>query len=254
MILDQIVAEKRRVIAVRKPVSLADLHAQVELVPTRDFASSLRRQSEVAVIAEFKRRSPSGGELRHDGNVMEVARDYADHGACALSILTDEKFFAGALSDLATAKSAAALPILRKDFLLDERDLYESKLAGADAVLLIVRILSPPQLKHLVDAAKALRLDALVETHDEREIDVALEAGAAIIGVNHRNLDTLEIDLSRSVGVKARVGDRIVVAESGIRTPADVARMRAHGVDAILVGESLLRARSPGLALQELMA
>jgi indole-3-glycerol phosphate synthase len=172
-----------------------------------------------------------------------------------MSVLTDEKFFDGRLEHLRAARDAAPLPILRKDFLLDERDIYEARLAGADAVLLIVRILTPARLGELVRAARRAGLQTLIEAHTDGEIEAALAAGGDAVGVNHRDLDTLRIDLGLSARARQLAGPAAtLVAESGIQTPAHVAEMRAHGVDAILVGESLMRAEDPGAALEALLA
>jgi indole-3-glycerol phosphate synthase len=253
MILDRIVASKRLAHAARRPASL-DVLIRDALTSARP--RSLARAIEnpergwPRVIAEFKRRSPSAG-LLSVADVAEVAAGYARNGARAMSVLTDDEFFGGALADLAAAKGA--IPILRKDFLLDERDVVESRLAGADAVLLIVRILEEENLRRLIVLAGELGMDALVEAHTSAEIDRAVAAGATIVGVNHRDLDTLQIDLGLSAGARDQVGaDRILVAESGIRDRADVERMCAVEVDAILVGEVLLRTKDPGAKLGEL--
>jgi indole-3-glycerol phosphate synthase len=259
-LLDRIVAEKR-LAAARRPLSDDERAARWEraraLPPGRDFEAALRAGRGAAhpsVIAEFKRRSPSAGALRPDGDAAAVAREYETAGAAALSILTDEAFFDGRLADLQAARAATALPALRKDFLLDENDLVEARLAGADAALLIVRILSAADLARLIAAARTLSLPVLVEAHSDAEVEAALAAGARILGINHRDLDTLTIDLALSSRARALAGpDVLLVGESGIRTPADVARMRDHGCDAILVGEALLRAPSPGAALRALL-
>lgn len=257
-VLDDILRDKRAAHAQRAEVALDALWGQVAaLGPARPFAAALRdpARPRPRVIAEFKRRSPSAGPIRPGARPAEIAAEYARAGAAALSILTDGAFFDGALAHLAEARGACALPLLRKDFLLDERDLLEARLAGADAALLIARILDRETLRALVAAGRRAGLGLLVEAHDEREIEAALAAGADVVGVNHRDLDTLAIDLSLSARARALCGDGItVVAESGIRTPADVARMREHGADAILVGEHLMRAPSPGAALAELLA
>lgn len=259
MILDQIVAEKRRAHAAREPRALTQLVTEAaSMSPPRDFAAALVDPARAVprVIAEFKRRSPSAGVLRAGADPADVARSYERHGAAALSILTDGPFFDGRLADLAAARAATHLPALRKDFLLDERDLCEARLAGADAALLIVRILDQPTLRALVRLADEIGLAVLVEVHAASEIDRALDAGARLIGVNHRDLDTLRMDLSLSREARSRVpADAVLVAESGIRTSDDVARMREHGADAILVGEALLRgAGDPGEALAALVA
>ena len=256
MILDEIVAEKRREHALREPVALDRLWADVEaLPPPRDFAGALRLPGRLAVIAEFKRRSPSAGVIRAGADPAAIARRYHAAGAAALSILTDEKFFDGRLEHLRAARDAVPLPILRKDFLLDERDVYEARLAGADAVLLIVRILPPARLESLARAARRAGLQTLIEAHTDGELEAALAAGGDAVGVNHRDLDTLTIDLGLSARARKLAGPSVtLVAESGIQTAAHVAKMRDHGVDAILVGESLMRAEDPGAALEALVA
>jgi indole-3-glycerol phosphate synthase len=257
VILDEIVAEKRRAHARREPIALAELWQRAAaMAPARPFAAALRDRARPAprVIAEFKRRSPSAGAIRPGADPAAIARAYAAAGAAALSVLTDETFFDGALAHVAAARAAVSLPVLRKDFLLDERDLVETRLCGADAALLIVRLLERDELTALVACARRLGLATLVEAHSDAEIEVALAAGAEIVGVNHRDLDTLAIDLGLSARARARVGDAILVAESGIATPAHVTQMRAHGADAILVGEALMRSPDPGRALAELLA
>jgi indole-3-glycerol phosphate synthase len=257
VILDEIVADKRRAHAARPPASLDELWAQAaRLPPVRDFAAALRdpMRPRPRVIAEFKRRSPSAGPIRPGADPAAVARAYAAAGAAAMSVLTDEHFFDGAPAHVSAARAAAPLPVIRKDFLLDERDLLEARLIGADAALLIVRILSQAELAHLVAASRRLGLFVLVEAHTDRELEAALVAGADIVGVNHRDLDTLQIDLDLSARARAVAPDAILVAESGISTPAHVSQMRAHGADAILVGEALMRAADPGQALRELLS
>jgi indole-3-glycerol phosphate synthase len=256
VILDEIVAEKRRAHEKREPVSIDELRARCgELGPARPFAGALRDPARPAprAIAEFKRKSPSAGAIRAGADASQIAQSYARAGAAAISVLTDEKFFDGGLDDLQAAR-AAGRPIVRKDFLLDARDLCEARLAGADAILLIVRILDDDKLRMLIAEARDLGLAALVEAHTDREIERALAAGARIIGVNHRDLDTLAIDLTLSARARKLVGpDVVLVAESGISTRAHVAQMREHGADAILVGEALMRAPDPGKALEELL-
>jgi indole-3-glycerol phosphate synthase len=238
LILDRIVQSKRE--------------SRTAFVPIDSRPRPLLLRPALKVIAEFKRRSPSAGAIAPDADVAAVARGYENAGAAALSVLTDGAFFGGSAEDLQRARAAVALPILRKDFLVDERDVAESRQMGADLVLLIVRILDDARLRSMIEAAHGLGMAALVEAHSDAEIDRALSAGAQIIGVNHRDLDTLAIDLSLSSRARARIGDRILVAESGIKTPDDVRRMRDHGADAILVGEQLMRQPDPGRALEQL--
>jgi indole-3-glycerol phosphate synthase len=213
------------------------------------------RQPGVSFIAEIKRRSPSGGELRPGVSAADLAQVYASAGAAALSVLTDERYFGGADADLTAAQQASGLPALRKDFVLDPYQILESSLLGAEAVLLIVRALSDGQLRELLDLTHRRGMEALVETHSASEVERALKAGAHIIGVNNRDLDTLITDVSLAPRLRPLVPAHCVfVAESGISRPDDVAVLLDAGVDAILIGESLLRAEDPGAKLRTLVA
>jgi indole-3-glycerol phosphate synthase len=210
--------------------------------PPRPFRAALERAGEVAVIAEVKRRSPSAGWIREELSVAEVASSYETGGAAALSVLTDAEYFGGSLAALREARAAVALPVLRKDFIIDPLQVWEARAAEADAVLLIVRILDDEQLAALGALAGELGLGVLVEVHTAAELERALAAGASIIGINSRDLDTFHTDLGVAVELAASIpSDRLVVAESGIRTAADVDRVAAAGAKAILVGESLMR-------------
>ena len=224
--------------------------------PVRDFAAALRRtDGRVGVIAELKRRSPSKGELAPDLDPNATAKAYEAGGASALSVLTDGPFFGGSLADLGAAAAVCALPILRKDFIVDRYQVVEARAAGADALLLIVSALDDATLGELLAETRAVGLDALVEAHDEDEVARAVRAGAEVIGVNNRDLRTFTVDRELVVRLRSRVpADRVVVAESGIRDAADVARLRAAGVDAMLVGEALMRAPDPAAALRALRA
>lgn len=241
-ILERILRAKRSEVARLQPRA-ADLRHQVaDADPVRGFAAALRRAGEVRLIAEIKRRSPSAGEIRPGADPATVAWDYERAGAAALSVLTDAEFFGGDLDALRRARAATSLPALRKDFVVDALQIWEARAAGADAVLLIVRALSQSELRDLMALAGELGLDALVEAHDEAEIDRALDAGARLLGINHRDLDTLRIDPELTVRMAPRIPPEItLVGESGIHTGADVDRLGAAGVDAILVGESLMR-------------
>lgn len=224
-----------------------------DLPPLRGFRSALEA-SGLSVIAEFKRRSPSKGVLRSDWDPIAAARCYADHGAAALSVLTDATFFGGSPADLSAARSGVDLPVLRKDFIVDPVQVHESRRADADAVLLIVRALGAERLRELLALCGALGMDALVEVHTREELCDALEAGAEIIGVNNRDLDTFEVRLETALRLRSLIpSDRIAVAESGIRRREDAARLDAAGFDAILVGETLMTAADPGSKLRELM-
>jgi indole-3-glycerol phosphate synthase len=220
----------------------------------RPFAAALR-QPGVSVIAEFKRRSPSGGELRPGAAAAHIARVYAANGAAALSVLTDEAYFGGTDDDLVQAREASGLPVLRKDFVIDEYQVYEARATGANAVLLIVRALTDAELRALLDLTHGLGMDCLVETHSEAEVRRALDAGGRVIGVNNRDLDTLETDVTLAPRLRPLVPPECVfVAESGVSTPQHIRTLLAVGADAVLVGESLLRSTDPGEQLRSLVA
>jgi indole-3-glycerol phosphate synthase len=222
--------------------------------PGRGFASALRATPGMAVIAEIKRRSPSKGPLAPDLVPEVLAKAYASGGAACLSVLTDTQFFGGSPADLVEARAAVDLPVLRKDFTVGGADVCDARIMGADAVLLIVGALSPTELGDLVGLANQVGLDALVEVHDETEAELALAAGATLVGVNQRDLVSFEVDTGRAVRVGASLPASVVrVAESGIRTRADVARLAEAGFDAILVGEALVTAADPGAALAALV-
>lgn len=232
--------------------ALADLVAQ--LPATRDFAAALRQSPRPRVIAEFKRASPSEGTIREGAEPRDIATQYAEAGASAMSVLTDAHF-QGTLADLREVRRTVSLPIIRKDFILERSQIVEAREAGADAVLLIVAALPAPTLRQLLGFVHDLGMQALVEAHDAHELDRAMAAGAEIVGVNARDLRTFEVDLQRTVDLRAKVPEQFVyVAESGIKTPEDVERLRGAGVDAILVGTHFMRSESPGQALRDLVA
>lgn len=221
----------------------------------RSFASALRQENRVALIAEIKKASPSAGIIRHDFHPTSIARSYEEGGANALSVLTDEKFFQGHLKYLLQARSATNLPCLRKDFVIDEYQIWEARLAEADAVLLIVAALTPKELMDFQGIAMEAELDALVEVHDERELDVALEIGARIIGINNRNLQTFEVDLRTTEQLVPKIPKHVtIVSESGIQTADHLKRLRDIGVHAVLVGESLMRQKDVVEATKQLLA
>jgi indole-3-glycerol phosphate synthase len=253
-ILDRILEVKRtEVAAARAERSFAELDAAARAAgPVRGLEHALRRPAgaKVRVIAEIKRASPSAGPIRPGADPAVIARDYARGGAGALSVLTDRQFFDGDLGFLARCRAAVPLPLLRKDFLIDSYQVAEARAAGADGVLLIVAALDAAQLAELVAAARDHGLDALVEVHDLDEVDTALAAGATLLGVNHRDLKTFTIDMTLTAQIAPRVPASVVlVAESGIRTGDDVRRLGDAGAHAVLVGEQLMRAESPGDAL-----
>ena len=236
----------------RAGVPERELEARAGRYTPRDFTSALRTPG-LAVIAEMKRRTPSMGVLATDYRPDQLARTYSEGGAAALSVLTQETSFGGSLEHLETARANTELPILRKDFISDPYQVLEARAAGADAVLLIVAALPPAKLESLITTARERDLAALVEVHDEREVAIALTAGARLIGVNHRDLRTFEIDLATSERLRALIPNVLtLVSESGIRGAADARRMREAGADAILVGETLMRASDPAACIREL--
>lgn len=242
-ILERIVGEKRREVAALSARRLAIFEAAERRPEPRPFSAALRQPGRVAVIGEFKRRSPSAGAIGERRDPAEVARAYTAGGAAALSVLTDREYFGGSASDLRLARQACVLPVLRKDFVIDPLQIYEASAWGADAVLLIVRILDAARLRECLDLAGSLGMAALVEVHDAAELEAALAAGAALIGINNRDLATFHTDLGISLRLAPLVPREVtLVAESGIRSAEDVARLGARGVDAVLVGESLMRA------------
>ena len=223
----------------------------------RDFVAAVRQRVErgdVAVIAEIKKASPSKGVLRERFVPAEIAAGYARHGAAALSVLTDERFFQGCPAFLAQARDACNLPALRKDFMVDAWQIFESRAMGADAVLLIAAILDDAQMRDFEAAAEALGMAVLVEVHDERELERALRLSTPLVGINNRDLRTFEVSLDTTLRMLPELPrDRVAVCESGILAPADVQRMRAAGVHAFLVGEAFMRADDPGAALAALV-
>jgi indole-3-glycerol phosphate synthase len=241
-ILQRIVEVKRDEVAGVAP-RREELRARArDAAPPRGFAAALRRPGEVRLLAEVKRRSPSAGEIRPGADPVDVARAYEAGGAAAVSVLTDREFFGGDLEFLRRVRAAVGLPAIRKDFLIDPVQVWEARAAGADAVLLIVRILDDALLAELLGLAEETGMDALVEVHDAAELERALAAGARLVGVNNRDLGSFHTDLELSVRLAPAVPAEVtLVAESGIRTAADVDRLGAAGVDAILVGESLMR-------------
>ena len=274
-ILDTIIAQKRVEVAALQPRAAELRRLAAARNERRDFAAALRRaDGRVALIAEVKKASPSAGVIRPDFDPVAIARDYERGGASCLSVLTDEKFFQGHLDYLRRIHEAVKLPLLRKDFIVDELQIHEAVAAGADCVLLIAACLEPEALTNLLRVAAECRLDALVEVHDEAEMDRALAAGAKIIGVNNRNLKTFKVDLATTERLAERIVERgawspkredstrstldvqrstLLVAESGIHTRADVERLARCGVNAILVGESLMRSNDIPAKVEELI-
>ena len=259
-ILDKIVAVKREEVAAalkRKSLDLVRADAESRVL-TRDFVGAMRAklaQGQAGVIAEIKKASPSKGVLREDFIPADIAQTYAEHGAACLSVLTDVQFFQGAVDYLKQARASCQLPVLRKDFIVDAYQVYESRVMGADAILLIAAILDDAQMKDFEAIARSLDMAVLVEVHDEVELARALKLKTPLIGVNNRNLKTFEVSLDTTLRLMQQVpADRLLVTESGIRNREDVLRMGAAGVNAFLVGETFMRAPDPGAALAELFA
>ncbi|MFZ3222970.1 MAG: indole-3-glycerol phosphate synthase TrpC [Rugosibacter sp.] len=278
-ILNKILAVKREEVAAAlavKPLDVIRREAQAQ-APARDFVAAIRRKingkisvddtatntenlaenaiNHVAIIAEIKKASPSKGVIRENFQPAEIAADYARHGAACLSVLTDRSFFQGSPDYLIQARNACTLPVLRKDFLVDPYQVYEARAMNADAILLIVAALSLAQMQEMEAIADALGMAVLVECHDAAELDIALHLKTPLIGINNRNLRTFEVSLDTTLSQRQRIpADRILVAESGILTPHDVAQLYEGGVRAFLVGEAFMRAPSPGAELARLFA
>lgn len=244
-------ASRQRLERLRLRVPEAIVGKMASVAPdVPSFREAISPGSSVRIIAEIKKASPSAGVLAPTLDVAAVGRAYRDAGACAISVVTEETFFQGSVGWVKEALTASGLPILRKDFLFDSYQIAETRAAGASAVLFIVAMLEPEELRHLLEVAAGYGLDALVEVHDEGELEEALAAGATIIGVNNRNLKTFEVDLETSLRLGARMPDSVLfVAESGIRERADLERLREAGAHAFLIGESLIRSEDPGRAL-----
>lgn len=256
-VLDRILAHKADEVRDAKtrlrPAALAE-EARAATRPVRSLRASLRACEGVPVIAEIKRMSPSKGLIRADFDAEKIAIAYQAAGAAGISVLTDERFFGGSLEILRQVRAVVATPLLRKDFVIDAYQIDEARVAGADAVLLIVAALDDARLAALHDHALALGLDVLVEVHDESELERALAIGSRLIGVNNRDLKSFEVDLGTTERLAARIADPeiVLVAESGIASPADVARLERAGAGGFLVGESLMRMPDPGRALEAL--
>ena len=255
-ILDKIVATKREEIAAAKAaIPGAELRAQLaDAPPVRNFFDALNQPGEIRLIAEIKKASPSVGLIRADFDPVQIAQIYEQHGASCLSVLTDEAYFQGSLEYLRNVRSSVNIPLLRKDFILDTYQLLEARVAGADGVLLIAECLDDCNLRKLFNEAVELGLTPLVELYEPENLQRVLDAGATLIGVNNRNLHTFEVDLQHTMRMRKQVPDEcLLVGESGIRTRADVLQLQEAGVDAMLVGETLMRQPDIGAAVKELL-
>lgn len=259
-ILDKIISVKREEIAASlqlKPLAAVRFDAESRVL-TRDFVGALRKKiadGQPAVIAEIKKASPSKGVLRSDFIPADIAQSFAEYGAACLSVLTDKNFFQGSVDYLKQARASCALPVLRKDFMVDAYQVYESRVMGADCILLIAACLDDAQMKDMEALAMSLDMAVLVEVHDAVELERALKLKTPLIGINNRNLKTFEVALGTTLSLMGQVPEgRILVTESGISTTADVQRMRQARVHAFLVGEAFMRAEDPGVALGQLFA
>jgi indole-3-glycerol phosphate synthase len=255
-ILDKIVATKRSEIE-RAKATMPEIALRARLAdapPARDFFTPLAASGPIKLIAEVKKASPSAGVIRADFDPVEIAQIYEAHGATSISVLTDELHFQGRLEFLQQIRASIRLPVLRKDFILDTYQLVEARLAGADAVLLIAECLDDCNLRKLYNASCDLGMTPLVELYEPENLNRVFDAGATLIGVNNRNLHTFEVDLEHTIRMRDRVPDEcVLVGESGIKTHADVQRLEAAGIDAILVGESLMREPDIGAAVDRLL-
>jgi len=256
MILDEIIQNKAAEIKESKnslPLELI-IEQLKDAFPPRNFFDAINPNGELKIISEVKHASPSKGVLREDFDPVEIAKSYNMGGASAISVLTDEKYFRGSLSFLKNIRAEVDIPLLRKDFIVDPYQVYEARLFGADAILLIVAALDQLNLKKLLELAHSLHMNAIVEVHDEHELDRALDADARIIGINNRDLRTFDVDLNVSIKLSKKVPeDKIVIAESGISSIEDIDRLRAQGVHVFLIGETFIKAPNPGQKLKELI-
>ena len=256
MILDTIIAHKRKELAAEQvEIPLAKLKAALaSLPPTRDFRSAVTGKETVSLIAEVKKKSPSKGIIREDFHPVSIAELYVTNGAAAISVLTDTHFFAGELDYLRAIREVVDVPLLRKDFTIDPYHIYQARVAGADAILLIVAALTPSELRTFMDIADSLSLASLVEVHTPEELAIALDVDAQMIGINNRDLHTFHTDIATTFHLRDTIpADKIVVSESGIYTREDVAKLQEAGVHAMLVGESLMRSPDIGAQVQRLI-
>ena len=256
-VLDKIVATKRdEIVRAKATLPEAELFVRVaDAPPVRDFFAALAAPGVIKLIAEVKKASPSAGLIRKDFDPVEIALAYANHGATCISCLTDEEYFQGKLGYLTQIREAVSLPVLRKDFIIDVYQVLEARVAGADAVLLIAECLTDVELKQLYDFVVELKMTPLVEFYAAENRQRVLDVGATVVGVNNRNLHTFEMDLQHTIAMQAALpAECLLVAESGIGTPEDVAMLAEHGIDAMLVGESLMRQIDIGGAVENLLS
>ena len=255
--LDKIIEQTTSTVEVdKKKIPLQELRSYIsDLNETKGFFNSIKARHDdglVSVIAEIKRASPSQGLIRENFNPKDIAISYQASQATCLSILTDAPYFKGSLADLAAVREAVELPLLRKDFIVDEYQIYQSRFYGADCILLIASVLSDSQLKEFKEIAQELNLDVLIEVHDRVEMDRAKDLGFSLIGINNRNLKTFKVNLETTINLSEDIKDKIMVSESGIKTKDDINKILSSGIKTFLVGESFMRASNPGEELKKL--
>lgn len=254
-VLDKIAAHKKGEVQEskeRRPQKILEQRI-AGLNATRDFKAALAREDRISLIAEIKKASPSAGIIRDDFDPMRIAQVYEKEGADAISVLTDKVFFQGSLEALLSVKETSSLPVLRKDFIIDPYQIYEARAFGADAILLIVSLLSQDTLRLYLSTAQGLELAALVEVHTEEELHIAVDASAEIIGINNRNLKTFAVDIEKTLQLLPKLPkDVLCVSESGINNPDDIHKLRRAGVDAVLIGTAFMKARNIGDKIREL--
>ncbi len=256
MILDEIILyKKKELIETKRHVPLSEVKAKAsDREPVRGFEKALSEGNDIKLVAEVKKASPSKGVIREDFDPVDISKSYTRSGATCLSVLTEKKYFQGKLDYLSEIRKAVSLPLLRKDFIIDPYQIPEARAAGADAILLIAACLERRQIEDLMNIAKELGLDVLVESHTYKELDKALLAGASLVGINNRDLKTFTVSVQTTLDLLKDIpDDRTVVSESGIKTRDDVIKLQQAGVDAVLVGESLMREKDIGKKVKELL-
>jgi len=256
LILNTIIAHKQKELEIeQQQVPLAVLESKLAVLPpTKSFQGAITQSGNINLIAEVKKKSPSKGIIREDFDPIQIAETYTENGAAAISVLTDVQFFDGSLVYLSSIRDVVDVPLLRKDFTISPYHIYQARVAGADAILLIVAVLTPDQLRKFMDIAASLSLASLVEVHTEAELEIALDVGAEIIGINNRDLRTFHTDLATTFRLRESIPvEKVVVSESGIYTRADVESLREAGVNAILVGESLMRSPDIGEQVRKMI-
>ena len=256
MILDTIIDNKKiEIVDSKRNCPVESLISFIsKRPPAKDFYESIKPNGKISIIAEIKHASPSKGILRQDFNPVKIAKSYFASGACALSVLTDSKFFKGSLNHLRDIKSVIDMPVLRKDFIIDPYQIYETRAYGADALLLIASILNPRKLCKLLEQTHSLGMNAIVEVHNEKDLEKALTAESKIIGINNRDLKTFEVNLDTSINLSKFIPEgKLVISESGMGTAEDLRMLKNHGIEIFLIGETFIKADDPGKALSKMI-